>query len=159
MHVCGHISPRLVNNFLGCILLSIRMNHPQKVKVSFYIAQYPLPGTAQSALHFTSLADLFNRTLSRLLLEASNHGAPSHSWKHPATKAIRTQISTTIYSQVSFIQLSELEQRRVKKLAQCFTRQHRIRSRRESEVLPLSHCATFSCKLPASSVSYLYYNI
>ena len=33
-----------------------------KVKVSSYIAQYPIPRTAQSALQFTSVADLFIST-------------------------------------------------------------------------------------------------
>ena len=42
-------------------------------KVSFYIAQYPILRIAQSTLHFTSLADLFNQTPSQLLWEASSH--------------------------------------------------------------------------------------
>ena len=46
----------------------------QKVKkASSYIAQYPVLRTAQSALHFTSLTDLFTQTPSRLLWEASSH--------------------------------------------------------------------------------------
>ena len=44
-----------------------------KVKVSSDIAQYPVLRTAQSALHFTSLADLFNQTPSQFLWKASNH--------------------------------------------------------------------------------------
>ena len=44
-----------------------------KVKVSSYIAQYPVLRTVQSALHFTSLTDLFSQTPSRLLWEASSH--------------------------------------------------------------------------------------
>ncbi len=40
-------------------------------KGSFYIAQYPVRWTAQSALHFLPpLADLFIRTPTRLLREA-----------------------------------------------------------------------------------------
>ena len=40
-------------------------------KGSFYIAQYPVRWTAQSALHFLpSLTDLFIPTPTRLLLEA-----------------------------------------------------------------------------------------
>ena len=34
---------------------------------------YPVLRTIQSALHFTSLTDLFNQTPSRLLWEASSH--------------------------------------------------------------------------------------
>ena len=42
-----------------------------KSKGSFYIAQYPVRWTAQSALHFLpSLTDLFNPTPTRLLREA-----------------------------------------------------------------------------------------
>ena len=41
-------------------------------KISSYIAQYPVLRTAQSALQFTSLTDLFNQTSSRLLWEASS---------------------------------------------------------------------------------------
>ena len=44
-----------------------------KVKASSYIAQYPVLRTAQSALHFTSLTDLFTLTPSRLFWEASSH--------------------------------------------------------------------------------------
>ena len=36
----------------------------KEVKVSSYIPQYPILRTAQSALHFTSLAILFNQTPS-----------------------------------------------------------------------------------------------
>jgi len=35
--------------------------------ISSYISQYPVQRTSQNALHFTSMADLFNRTSSRLL--------------------------------------------------------------------------------------------
>ena len=42
-------------------------------KASSYIAQYPALRTAQSALHFTSLTNLFIQTPSRLLWEASSH--------------------------------------------------------------------------------------
>ena len=45
----------------------------KKVKVSFYIAQYPVLRTIQSALHFTSLTDLCTQIPSRLLWEASSH--------------------------------------------------------------------------------------
>ena len=42
-------------------------------KARSYIAQYSVLRTAQSALHFTSLTDLFTQTPSRFLLEASSH--------------------------------------------------------------------------------------
>ena len=44
-----------------------------KTGQSSYIAQYPVLRTAQSALHFISLTDLFTQTPSRLLWEASSH--------------------------------------------------------------------------------------
>ena len=45
--------------------------HKSKGKGSFYIAQYPVRRTAQSALHFLpSVADLFIPTPTRLLREA-----------------------------------------------------------------------------------------
>ena len=66
---------------------------PQKKKVCFYIAQYPVRWTAQSASHFSS------------------PGRPVHSdtvlgysWKHSSYAAITqrlfTDMSTTVYSQV-----------------------------------------------------------
>ena len=72
--------------------------------------------------HFTSysLADVFNLTPSRLLWETSSHAAVNAQrlfiYKYPPMSIAR----------YSFIQLSELEQCRVKELAQGFTRQHRI---------------------------------
>ena len=45
----------------------------QKEKGQFLLAQYPVLRTAHSALHFTSLTDLFNQTLSQLLRETSSH--------------------------------------------------------------------------------------
>ena len=41
------------------------------LKVSSYMAQYPVPRIAQSTLHFTFMTDHFNQTPSRLLWEAS----------------------------------------------------------------------------------------
>ena len=38
-------------------------------RASSYIAQYPVLRTTQSALHFTSMTDLFTQTPSRLLWE------------------------------------------------------------------------------------------
>ena len=74
-----------------------------KVKVSSYIAQYPVLRTAQSTLHFISRTDLFIQTPSQLLWEASSH-----------------MLQLMSIARYSFIQLSELEQCRVKKLAQSF---------------------------------------
>ena len=37
------------------------------VKISSYIAQYPVLRTAQSALNFTSMADLFNQIPCQLI--------------------------------------------------------------------------------------------
>ena len=68
----------------------------------------------QSALHFTSLTGLFTQTPSRLLWEAFSNilqlMRESCSYTYPP-------LSIVSYS---FIQLSELEQCRVKKLAQGF---------------------------------------
>ena len=110
----------------------------KKVKASCYIAQYPVFRTVHSALHFTSLTDLFTKTPSRLLWEASSHMLQlmreGCSYTYPPLSIAR----------YSFIQLSELEQCRVKKLAQCFNtaaQDSNPGSRsRESEALPLSHC-------------------
>ena len=107
-------------------------------KATSYIAQYPVLRTVQSSLHFTSLTDLFTQTPSRLLLEASSH----------MLQLMREGCSHTYpplsIARYSFIQLSELEQCRVKKLAQGFNataQDSNPGSRsRESEILPLSHC-------------------
>ena len=84
------------------------------VKASSYIAQYPVLRTIQSALHFTSLTDLLTQTPSRLLWEASSHMLQlmreGCSYTYPPLSIAR----------YSFIQLSELEQCRVNKLAQRF---------------------------------------
>ena len=105
----------------------------KKAKASSYLAQYPVLGTVQSALHFASLTDLFTQTPSRLLWEASSH----------MLQLMREGCSCTYPSlsiaRYSFIQLSELEQCRVKKLAQGQDSNPGSRNR-ESEALPLSHC-------------------
>ena len=95
-------------------LLPTKQFKKKKVKASSYIAQYPVLRTVQSALHFTSLTDLFTQTPSRLLWEASSHMLQlmreGCSYTYPPLSIVR----------YSFIQLSELEQCRVKKLAQGF---------------------------------------
>ena len=110
------------------------------LKASSYIAQYPVLRTVQCALHFTSLTDLFTQTPSRLLWEASSHMlqlmCDGCSYTYPPSIA-----------RYSFIQLSELEQCRMKELAQGFNTAAQdsnlgSRSREfEGEALPLSHCA------------------
>ena len=96
-------------------------------------------GTVQSALHFTSLADLFAQIPSRLLWETSSHMLQlmreGCSYTYPPMYTAR----------YSCIQLSELEQCRVNKLAQGFNiaaQDSNSGSRsRESEALPMSLCA------------------
>ena len=108
-------------------------------KASSYIAQYPVLRTVQSALHFATLTDLFTQTPSRLLWEASSHMlqlmCEGYSYTYPPLSIAR----------YSFIQLSELEQCRVKKLAQGFNTAAQDLNpgslSRESRALPLSHCA------------------
>ena len=115
-------------------------------KASSYIAQYPFLRTVQSALHFTSLTDLFTQTPSRLLWEASSH----------MLQLMRECCSYTYpplsIAKYSFIQLSELEQCRVKKLAQGFNTAAK-NSSRESEALPLSHCALTTIHMSTSTSS------
>ena len=109
---------------------------------SSYIVQYPVLRTIQSALHFTSLTDLFTQTPSGLLWEASSHML---QFMHEGCSYTYPPLPLARYS---FIQLSELEQCRVKKLAQCFNttaQDSNPGSRsRESEALPLSHCALWT---------------
>ena len=96
------------------ILVSSLNNVNNSKKASSCVAQYPVPRTVQSALHFTSLTDLFTQTPYRLLWEASSHMLKlmreGRSYTYPPLSIGR----------YSFIQLSELEQCRVKKLAQGF---------------------------------------
>ena len=111
-------------------------------KASSYIAQYPVFRTVQSALHFTSLTDLFTQTPSRLLWEASSHRlqlmCKGYSYTYPPLSIAR----------YAFIQLSELEQRRVKTLAQGFNTAAQDSNpgshSREAESLPLSALHLFN---------------
>ena len=69
-------------------------------KVWFYIALYPVRWTAQSALHFPPLADLFIPTpFSASLRKHSSHAA--------IAQRLFTHISTTVYSQVLHIYTAE----------------------------------------------------
>ena len=94
--------------------------HPRETltyKRKFLYGAVPSPRTAQSALHSTSLADLFNQSSPQLLL------------KHPATLQLMREGYSYKYpplsiARYSFIQLSELEQCRVKILFQGSTNSH-----------------------------------
>ena len=75
------------------------------------IAQYLVLRTVQSALHLTSLTDVFTQTPFRLLWEASSHML---QLMREGCSYIYPPLSTVRYS------LIQLEQCRVKKLAQGF---------------------------------------
>ena len=129
---------RMISGFHTSINVDVTANWLKpgtlQVKASSYIAQYPVLGTVQNALHFTSLTDLFTQTPSRLLWEASSHML---QLMHEGCSYTYPPLSIARYS---FIQLSELEQCRVKKLAQGFNTAARIRTRvflvRSPEVYP-----------------------
>ena len=61
-----------LGHWRGCSVKKVKVSSYIK-KARSFIAQYPVLRTVQSALHFTSLADLFTQTPFRLLLEASSH--------------------------------------------------------------------------------------
>ena len=136
MHFCQKNTKRLIHE-KTVILRSCAVQGCKRV--SSYIAQYPVIRIAQSALHFTSLTDLLNQTSSWLLWEEASHMLQlireGCSYTYPP-------LSIAMYS---FIQLSELGQCRVKKLAQGFNTAAQDLNpgplSRESEALPLSHCA------------------
>ena len=111
----------------------------KKVMASSYIAQYPVLRTIQRTLHFTSLTDLFTQTPSRLHWEASSHMLQLMS------EGCSYTYSPLSIARYSFIQLSELEQCRVKKFAQGFNITAQDSNpgscNRESEAIPLSHWA------------------
>ncbi len=77
-----------------------------KDKGLFYIAQYPVRCTTQSALHFSS-SDLFIPTPTRLLLEDFY---PCSNWAYAQRQF--THIPTTGYSQVGPTHLYSWELRR-----------------------------------------------
>ena len=93
-------------------------------KASSYIAQYPVLGTTQSAftLYFPD-RPVHSDTISASLGSIQPYAAINAC-------RLLVHISTTVYSQVLIlIQLSELEQCRMKKLAQGFNTASRIRTR------------------------------
>ena len=73
--ICGvGSSPILKRKLFGVWLERWRRcSVKEKVKVCSYIAQYPILRIFPSALHFSSLADLFNQTPSQLLWEAPSY--------------------------------------------------------------------------------------
>ena len=87
------------------------MKSNKKVKVWFYIALYPVRWTAQSALHFPPLADLFIPTPFSTSLGSIL-----------AMQQLRNDYSLTFpplsIARYSFIQLSRLRRREVKENAQ-----------------------------------------
>ena len=89
-----------------------------KVKVWFYIALYPVHWTAQSALHFPPLADLFIPTPFSASLGSIL-----------AMQQLRNDYSLTFpplsIARYSFIQLSRLRRREVKENAQTSKRYQR----------------------------------
>ena len=101
------------------------------LKVSSYIAQFPVLRTAQNTFTLTSLADLLNQTPSQLLWEASSHML---QLMHEGCSYTYPPLSVARYS---FIQLSELEQ--------CKQDSNPGSLSRESEALPMSHCALHRC--------------
>ena len=125
------------------------MHVDNKSKVISYTAQYSVLRTVQSALHFTSLTNLFTQTPSRLLWELSSHMLQimreGCSYTYPPRSIAMNLI----------IQLSELEQCRVKTLVQGFNTAAQDSNpgsrNRESEALPLSHCALLT--VPHSSIA------
>ena len=82
----------LLSLLLNSSLLLYPLLHICK-KASSYIAQYPVLRTVQSALHFTSLTDLFNQTLSASL-------GISEPYATINARSLLVHISTTVYSQV-----------------------------------------------------------
>ena len=119
---------------------SLRQDMPTcwKKKVWFYIALYPVHWTAQSALHFPPLADLFIPTPFSASLGSIL-----------AMQQLRNDYSLTFpplsIARYSFIQLSRLRRREVKENAQTSKRYQRGSNPGsldcESGILPLSHRA------------------
>ena len=118
---------------------NVSVMYPYCKMASCYIPQYPVLRTVQSALHFISITYLFTETPYQRLWEASSH----------MLQLIRECCSYTYpplsMARYSFIQLSELEQCRMKTLPKGFNtaaQDSNSGSRsRESEALPLNHCA------------------
>ena len=107
------------------------------------------PQDRSKRFNFTSLTDLFTQTPSRLLWEASSRMlqlmCEGCSYTYPPMSIVR----------YSFIQLSELEQCRVKK-----AQVSKLGSRsRECKALPLSYCALLRCDSVVRHIASLFVNI
>ena len=102
---------------------NLTVNIPKKVKkASSYIVQFPVLRTIQSALHLTSLTDLFTQTPSRLLWKAFSYMLhlmrEGCSYTYPPLS-----MYTHVYSWVNWINVEW------KNLPNVLTPQHTIRTR------------------------------
>ena len=108
-----------------------------QVKVSYYIAQCQTVRIALSALRFISLTDIFNQTPSQRLWEASS------LMLQLMCEGCSYRYAPLSVANYSFIQLSELEQCRMKKHVQGFNAAAKDSKpgclSREFLALPLSH--------------------
>ena len=108
-----------------------------KLKLSSYVAQYPVLDCSKRFTLYFPDRPVQSDTISTSLGSIQPHATSN-------ARKLLVHISTTVYSQV-LIQLSELEQCRVKKLAQGFNTAAQDSKpgplSRESEALPMSHCA------------------
>ena len=68
----GPVTTNTADGYVVEICQNSPLDKIKKGKANFYIMQYPGLRIVQSALHFTSLIDLFTQTPSRLLWEASS---------------------------------------------------------------------------------------
>ena len=111
----------------------------RKGKTGSYITQYPVLSTVQSALHFTPLTDLFTQT------HISASLGSIHPYATINARRLFAHTSTTVYSQILIYTAEWTGAMLSEKLAQCFftiTQDSNPDSRsRESEALPMSHCA------------------
>ena len=87
-----------------------------KVKVTSYIVQYPNHQDCSKRCTRYSLAELFNRTPSRLLWETSSHAAIN------ARRVSGHKYPLLSIASYSFIHLSEIQQYNVNKLVQGLTK-------------------------------------
>ena len=125
VRACVRACVRVHVLYVVCKTMVQNCNFCHGLKVSSYIAQYPIFRIAQASkcfLHFTPWQTCSNK--HHLIF----------SGKHSVTRQFCEDCSYTNYlslsiAKYSFIQLSELEQCTVKKLAQGFRWQHRIRNR------------------------------
>ena len=134
--------------YISCTIHPVGWEH-YKVKMSFYIAQYPIFSIVQSALHFTPwYTCLIKHNLSFF-------------GKHTAMLQLLYRLFVHKYlplsiAKYSFIQLSELEQRQVKKRAHSFnTAAQDSNLSSLSWVWSSSHC-TIACHCNIDVVCWQY---